>query len=54
MKFDVIRLFSRGNHKLVFKVAGFENIKEYTYWDPTNRAVNIEQLIVDLQQAPEK
>ncbi|PAV64955.1 hypothetical protein WR25_10563 isoform E [Diploscapter pachys] len=43
-----------GNHKLVFKVAGFETIKEYTYWDPANRAVNIEQMIADLQQAPEK
>ncbi|XGW06277.1 hypothetical protein V3C99_016521 [Haemonchus contortus] len=43
-----------GNHKLVFKNAGFDNICSYTYWDPVNRKVDMEKVLHDLEHAPEK
>uniref|UniRef100_A0A0K0DAC4 Aspartate aminotransferase n=1 Tax=Angiostrongylus cantonensis TaxID=6313 RepID=A0A0K0DAC4_ANGCA len=43
-----------GNHKLVFKKAGFENFRDYTYWDKVNRRVDIDSIIADLEKAPEK
>ncbi|GMR56353.1 hypothetical protein PMAYCL1PPCAC_26548, partial [Pristionchus mayeri] len=43
-----------GNHKLVFKTAGFKEVRDYTYWDATNRRVDIERLIKDLEGAPER
>ncbi|PIO77702.1 putative aminotransferase, partial [Teladorsagia circumcincta] len=44
----------RGNHKLVFTNAGFDKICFYTYWDPANRRVDIEKVLSDLENAPEK
>ncbi|CAD6184968.1 unnamed protein product [Caenorhabditis auriculariae] len=43
-----------GNHKLVFKNAGFTAINTYTYWNAEKRCVNIDQLVDDLDNAPEK
>uniref|UniRef100_A0A915AKZ3 Aspartate aminotransferase n=1 Tax=Parascaris univalens TaxID=6257 RepID=A0A915AKZ3_PARUN len=45
---------SWGNHKLVFKNAGFDDLREYRYWDSTNRCVDINNLIADLEAAPER
>ena len=44
----------RGNHKLVFKTAGFTSVNDYTYYDKVNNRVNIDQLIADLSAAPAK
>ncbi|XP_046422966.1 aspartate aminotransferase, cytoplasmic [Neodiprion fabricii] len=41
------------NHKLVFSNGGFKNIREYRYWDPVTRGVDIEGLLTDLKDAPE-
>ncbi|MFH4977826.1 hypothetical protein AB6A40_004535 [Gnathostoma spinigerum] len=43
-----------GNHKLVFKNAGFTEIKDYTYWDYDKRCVAIDGLLADLEKASEK
>ncbi|GMT31352.1 hypothetical protein PFISCL1PPCAC_22649, partial [Pristionchus fissidentatus] len=41
-----------GNHKLVFKTAGFKEVRDYAYWDAINRRVDIEGLVRDLEAAP--
>ncbi|XP_050049202.1 aspartate aminotransferase, cytoplasmic isoform X1 [Dermacentor andersoni] len=41
------------NHALVFKHAGFQNIKYYHYWDAKNRCLDFNAMIEDLQNAPE-
>lgn len=41
-----------GNHKMVFKKAGFTNVQEYSYWDQKNRKVDIDNLLRDLENAP--
>ncbi|XP_067008605.2 aspartate aminotransferase, cytoplasmic [Anabrus simplex] len=41
------------NHKLVFLNAGFNDPREYRYWDPKNRNIDFEGLIEDLKAAPE-
>uniref|UniRef100_A0A0N5AJV4 Aspartate aminotransferase n=1 Tax=Syphacia muris TaxID=451379 RepID=A0A0N5AJV4_9BILA len=43
-----------GNHKLVFKRANFTDIREFRYWDYQNRCVDINALLEDLNNAPEK
>ncbi|CAP34175.1 Protein CBR-GOT-1.2 [Caenorhabditis briggsae] len=43
-----------GNHKLVFKKAGFSEVRDYTFWDYDNKRVHIEKLLSDLENAPEK
>ncbi|XP_077528977.1 aspartate aminotransferase, cytoplasmic-like [Haemaphysalis longicornis] len=43
---------SWSNHALVFKLAGFD-VKFYRYWDVTNRCLDFNGLIEDLQNAPE-
>ncbi|CAB3400906.1 unnamed protein product [Caenorhabditis bovis] len=43
-----------GNHKLVFKNAGFTELRDYTYWDYENKRVHIEKFVADLEAAPEK
>ncbi|KAK6039141.1 hypothetical protein COOONC_23354 [Cooperia oncophora] len=43
-----------GNHKLVFTNSGFDKICGYTYWDPVNRRVDIDKVLSDLENAPEK
>ncbi|XP_012269240.1 aspartate aminotransferase, cytoplasmic [Athalia rosae] len=41
------------NHKLVFTNGGFKNIREYRYWDPETRGLDIEGMLADLREAPE-
>ncbi|KAF8373164.1 hypothetical protein PRIPAC_79593 [Pristionchus pacificus] len=43
-----------GNHILVFQTAGFEEFREYAYWDENNNGIDIEGMIGDLEQAPER
>uniref|UniRef100_A0A0R3S101 Aspartate aminotransferase n=1 Tax=Elaeophora elaphi TaxID=1147741 RepID=A0A0R3S101_9BILA len=42
-----------GNHKLIFARAGFTDIREYCYWDATNRCINMKGMLADLEAAPE-
>lgn len=42
------------NHGKVFLAAGFKTAQTYRYWDPKNRCININGLIEDLENAPEK
>ncbi|XP_064465698.1 aspartate aminotransferase, cytoplasmic-like isoform X1 [Ornithodoros turicata] len=41
------------NHNLVFKHSGFQNVKQYRYWDAKNRCLDFDGMIEDLQSAPE-
>ncbi|VDN08500.1 unnamed protein product [Thelazia callipaeda] len=45
---------SWGNHKLIFARAGFANIREYRYWDAENRCIDLKNMLIDLEAAPEK
>lgn len=42
------------NHLLVFKKAGFTDVKTYRYWDAANRSLDFAGMIEDLKAAPEK
>nr|XP_023017734.1 probable aspartate aminotransferase, cytoplasmic [Leptinotarsa decemlineata] len=42
-----------GNHKLVFKNAGFEEGREYRYWNNETRDIDFAGLLEDLRNAPE-
>jgi len=42
-----------GNHRDIFKRAGFKNIKNYTYWSQDNWNLNISSMLNDLSSAPE-
>lgn len=41
------------NHHLVFRKAGFTDLRTYRYWDAKNRCLDFEGMIEDLQNAPE-
>ncbi|CAH1113888.1 unnamed protein product [Psylliodes chrysocephalus] len=41
------------NHKRLFLQAGFEECREYRYWNPTTRRIDFEGLIDDLDKAPQ-
>ncbi|CAH1960575.1 unnamed protein product [Acanthoscelides obtectus] len=41
------------NHKLVFRNAGFEEGREYRYWCPKTRGLDIHGMLEDLRNAPE-
>nr|BBA45747.1 glutamate oxaloacetate transaminase, cytoplasmic [Pachyrhynchus infernalis] len=41
------------NHKLVFLSAGFQEAKEYRYWDQEKRGLDIEGFLEDISNAPE-
>lgn len=43
-----------GNHKGVFKAAGFSNIVEYRYWHAESRGLDIDGMLEDLRGAPPK
>jgi len=43
-----------GNHNLIFRMAGFAEIKKYRYWDKENRNLNFAGMIEDLKAAPER
>lgn len=38
----------------IFQAAGFQDIRQYYYWDDRKRAVCLEKLVEDLERAPEK
>jgi len=42
-----------GNHRAIFKKAGFKNIVDYAYWDAQNLNLNINGMLSDLRAAPE-
>jgi len=42
-----------GNHQLIFKNAGFTDLREYRYWDQQNRGLNFDAFKTDLESAPE-
>ncbi|KAJ8317378.1 hypothetical protein KUTeg_005282 [Tegillarca granosa] len=37
-----------GNHRGIFKAAGFQNVKDYRYWDAANRDVDLKGWMEDL------
>jgi len=43
-----------GNHRLIFARAGYSNLKEYRYWNPTTKSLDMAGMLEDLDQAPEK
>ncbi|XP_067657903.1 aspartate aminotransferase, cytoplasmic-like [Haliotis asinina] len=43
-----------GNHRNIFKHANFSNIKEYRYWNPESRGLNLEGMLEDLNNAPSR
>lgn len=43
-----------GNHNLIFRNAGFAEIRKYRYWDKVNRNLNFEGMIEDLKHAPDR
>ncbi|VDK73420.1 unnamed protein product [Onchocerca ochengi] len=53
MKTVYISKPSWSNHELVFARAGFKDIREYYYWDATNRCINMKSMLADLEAAPE-
>ncbi|XP_041370345.1 aspartate aminotransferase, cytoplasmic-like [Gigantopelta aegis] len=56
LKFDTVFVSKPtwGNHKGVFKAAGFSSIKEYRYWNDANKNLDLEGMLQDLKNAPEK
>ncbi|KAI8906049.1 pyridoxal phosphate-dependent transferase [Gorgonomyces haynaldii] len=42
-----------GNHKSIFADAGFNDIREYPYWNPKTRGLNFEGIVETLEKAPE-
>merc|ERR1719466_278772 len=43
-----------GNHGLIFKNAGFTDLRKYRYWDAQRKCLDFEGLIEDLENAPAK
>merc|ERR1719495_2035654 len=43
-----------GNHGLIFKNAGFTDLRKYRYWDAERKCLNFEGFIEDLENAPAK
>jgi len=41
-----------GNHKLVFKEAGFTKLISYRYWDPLHKCLHFQGMMEDLEAAP--
>jgi len=42
-----------GNHGLVFKNAGFTDLRKYRYWDANKKCLDFAGLMADLSEAPE-
>ena len=47
-------LIFRGNHGMIFKNSGFDEIRKYRYWDKDSRGLNFDGMIEDLRAAPGK
>jgi aspartate aminotransferase len=43
-----------GNHRAIFTNAGFADVREYPYWDPATKGLNIEALLQCFKDAPTK
>jgi len=43
-----------GNHGLIFKNAGFTDIRKYRYWDAQRKCLDFDGFIEDLENAPAK
>jgi aspartate aminotransferase len=41
-----------GNHRSIFSDAGFDDIREYPYWDPTRRQLNFDGIMKSFSEAP--
>ena len=41
-----------GNHGLIFKNAGFTELRKYRYWDPAKKGLDWEGMMQDLEGAP--
>jgi len=41
-----------GNHRAIFKRAGFKNIRDYAYWDADKLGLDINGMLDNLQNAP--
>ena len=41
-----------GNHGLIFKNAGFKDVKKYRYYDSKKNSLDIEGFLADLESAP--
>ncbi|GFO05201.1 aspartate aminotransferase [Plakobranchus ocellatus] len=56
LNYDIVYVSSPtwGNHKGIFKAAGFSQIKEYRYWDADTRGLNCAGMCEDLMAAPPK
>ena len=42
-------MYYTGNHKSIFKAAGFSSVKEYRYWKPATRGLDFEGMLEDLR-----
>ncbi|XP_055343806.1 aspartate aminotransferase, cytoplasmic-like [Paramacrobiotus metropolitanus] len=42
------------NHRLLFLKAGFNEVREYHYWDAEKRALDLKNMLNDLNDAPER
>ncbi|OQV13320.1 Aspartate aminotransferase, cytoplasmic [Hypsibius exemplaris] len=42
------------NHRLLFLLAGFNEVREYRYWDAQKRGLDLQGLVEDLHAAPER
>lgn len=42
------------NHRLLFLKAGFNAVREYRYWNAEKRCLDLENMLQDLQAAPER
>jgi len=45
--------FPRGNHGMIFKNSGFEEVRKYRYWHKESRGLDIDGMLEDLKAAPE-
>ncbi|KAI8897834.1 pyridoxal phosphate-dependent transferase [Globomyces pollinis-pini] len=42
------------NHRSIFSLAGFEEVREYPYWDPKTKGLAFEAMLACFREAPEK
>ncbi|CAG2053773.1 unnamed protein product, partial [Timema podura] len=42
------------NHRSIFECSGLTDAREYRYWDPATRSIDMEGLLEDLRNAPKK
>ena len=42
------------NHRAIFELAGFEDVREYPYWDPKTKGLDLDGMLSSFKDAPEK